>query len=144
MASDEMALQTRGETTLINFADLASFGIRLTRPAIRVLAKRGKFPKPRRIGEHHIAWVEHEIRDWIANLPAAEDAPLARRKSGKLVKLKPTSVETARAKAKGHKARPRIATTRRGSSASSATSSRGGFATYRLFLHCPARLKRRA
>jgi prophage regulatory protein len=73
---------------LISFDDLKSYGIVLTRPAIRSLARKGKFPKPVRVGDHHVAWHEEEILDWLATLPRADDAPLARRKNGKVVKLK--------------------------------------------------------
>jgi len=87
---------------LISYDDLKSYGITLTRPAIRTLSRKGRFPRPVRMGDHHIAWRENEVLDWIAALPAADDTPLARRKSRKIVKLK--AVAKAR-KAKGHKAR---------------------------------------
>ena len=82
---------------LIGFADLPSYGIRFTRPAIRALARKGLFPKPLRVGLHHIAWHEADIREWIAALPKAEDAPMRGNR--------PTAVARARTKAKGHKVR---------------------------------------
>jgi predicted DNA-binding transcriptional regulator AlpA len=95
---------------LIPFDDLRTYGIALTRPAIRTLAKQGRFPKPVRIGQHHVAWHENEILEWIANLPRAEDAPLPRTKSRKTISLRPVSksrksvVDKVRLKAKLHKA----------------------------------------
>ena len=82
---------------LITFPDLAGYGIKLTRPSIRALAKKGLFPKPLRVGLHHIAWHEADICEWLAALPKAEDAPMHRNR--------PTAVARALAKAKCHKVR---------------------------------------
>jgi predicted DNA-binding transcriptional regulator AlpA len=56
---------------LLRFDDLKSLGIGLSRDSIRRLAAQGKFPQPRRLGGHHIVFIEAEVQAWVADLPEA-------------------------------------------------------------------------
>jgi hypothetical protein len=57
---------------LVPFSALKGFGIDLSRDTVRRLVKAGKFPAPRMIGGHRIAWLLSEILEWIATRPIAE------------------------------------------------------------------------
>jgi len=39
----------------------------ISRAYIYVLAQKGEFPAPVKLSERSSAWVEEEVRDWIAN-----------------------------------------------------------------------------
>jgi prophage regulatory protein len=40
----------------------------LSRSSIYIRISQGTFPKPIKLGEHAIGWVESEIDDWIGKL----------------------------------------------------------------------------
>ena len=60
---------------LVRYDQLASMGITLSRDTVRRLARQKLFPRPRRLGRHHIAFVTSEIEAWIAELPVAGPRP---------------------------------------------------------------------
>lgn len=43
----------------------------LSKPTIYRRAKNGTFPKPRKLGERAVAWLESEISDFIEGLEVA-------------------------------------------------------------------------
>jgi prophage regulatory protein len=47
----------------------------LRRSAIYAAARRGHFPKPRKLTAVASAWLEPEIRQWIESRPLADDSP---------------------------------------------------------------------
>jgi predicted DNA-binding transcriptional regulator AlpA len=63
---------TRPETTgrapmgrLLSRKDLLALGIRFTPPHLRKLIAEEKFPRPVRLGERTLVWMETEIRQWV-------------------------------------------------------------------------------
>lgn len=64
---------------LIPFDALRSYGITLSRDTLRRLSRVGKFPMPRRLGGHRIAFVETEVLEWIQYLPSTDARPLVRK-----------------------------------------------------------------
>lgn len=61
---------------LLDMAKLApEKGIGYSRPHIYRLIKAGKFPRPVRLGENRIAFVEAEVDDWLAARLAERDDP---------------------------------------------------------------------
>jgi len=46
----------------------------LSRATIWRLEREGSFPKRRQVGPNSVAWLEHEIDEWIENRPAAGEA----------------------------------------------------------------------
>jgi prophage regulatory protein len=59
---------------IISSEDLPAKGITFTARYRRRLIEAGKFPKPFRLGERRLAWIEEEIDQWIAARVAARDA----------------------------------------------------------------------
>ena len=58
---------------ILRFDDLASKGVKYSRPHLWRLIKAGRFPKPvKGLGSEN-AWLESEIDDHIAALVAARD-----------------------------------------------------------------------
>jgi prophage regulatory protein len=56
---------------LLSYRDLkATRGIIFTRSSLARLEATGKFPKRVNVGEHHIAWVESEIDDFLEKIIA--------------------------------------------------------------------------
>jgi predicted DNA-binding transcriptional regulator AlpA len=53
-----------------------TYNIPWSRDTARRRAAQGTFPKPVRVGGHHIAWRVDEIEAWLRNLARAEDAPI--------------------------------------------------------------------
>ena len=52
---------------LIKFPDLASrFGLTWSRQHVGRLVRDGKFPKPIKLGDRSIFWIEQQIVDYIA------------------------------------------------------------------------------
>lgn len=49
----------------------------LRRSAIYAAAKRGQFPKPRKLTTVASAWLEPEVRQWIESRPLADSPPEA-------------------------------------------------------------------
>jgi prophage regulatory protein len=58
---------------LLGFSDLKARGITLSRSQIYRLIGRKRFPKPVRMGERAVAFVEKEIDDYIAGRIAERD-----------------------------------------------------------------------
>jgi prophage regulatory protein len=48
-------------------------GIPYTRMHLRRLSREGRFPRPIRISEQRIGWLEHEIDAWLADRVAERD-----------------------------------------------------------------------
>ena len=59
---------------LLSREDLKARGISYSRAQIYRKIKDGSFPTPVRLGEKRIAWLGHEIDDWIKALAAARPA----------------------------------------------------------------------
>jgi predicted DNA-binding transcriptional regulator AlpA len=63
---------------LIDFKNLAPLkGINYSRDHLRRKWKAGEFPKPIRVSEHRIGWLESDIDQWLAdkaNHRSAENA----------------------------------------------------------------------
>ncbi len=49
-------------------------GIPYTRDHLRRLVKAGRFPKPIRLGESRIAWIESEVDEYLKARAAAREA----------------------------------------------------------------------
>lgn len=49
---------------LIRIKDVMS-KVGLAKPTIYLRMKEGTFPHPVRIGPRYVAWVEHEINEWL-------------------------------------------------------------------------------
>jgi prophage regulatory protein len=45
-----------------------------SRPTLHRRVKAGTFPRPVKVGQRSIAWIEHEIDEWDARLVAERDA----------------------------------------------------------------------
>jgi hypothetical protein len=60
---------------LVPFADLKNYGITFCKDRIRVLVKKGLFPKPVRVGAYRIAWRRSDLEAWIAALPTTDEKP---------------------------------------------------------------------
>ena len=59
---------------LIDFKSLAhAKGINYSRDHLRRKCKAGEFPKPVRVSEHRIGWVEAEVDAWLAAKEQARD-----------------------------------------------------------------------
>jgi len=50
-------------------------GVSFHRCHLYKLIRAGKFPKPIKLGEHRIAFVESEIDDWLRGRMEARDKP---------------------------------------------------------------------
>lgn len=46
----------------------------LSRVTIWRKVRAGQFPAPRELGEHSVGWIEAEVNEWLANLPAVSYA----------------------------------------------------------------------
>jgi prophage regulatory protein len=53
-------------TKLISYKQLAKMGVPFCRNHLRRMMSTGKFPAAVQISERRIAWVEGEVREWIA------------------------------------------------------------------------------
>ena len=62
---------------LLHWDDLPEKGIRYTRQHLYRRIGDGTFPRPIKIGEQRVAFVESEIDDWIAERIAERDGPEA-------------------------------------------------------------------
>lgn len=62
---------------LLSFADLPDRGISYSRQHVYKLIAADKFPKPIKLGEQRVAFVESEIDAWIKSKIAARDAEAA-------------------------------------------------------------------
>jgi prophage regulatory protein len=59
---------------LIDFKSLApAKGINYSRDHLRRKCKAGEFPKPVRVSEHRIGWVEAEVDAWLTAKEQARD-----------------------------------------------------------------------
>ena len=59
---------------LIDFKSLGPLkGINYSRDHLRRKCKAGEFPKPVRVSEHRIGWVEAEVDAWLAAKEQARD-----------------------------------------------------------------------
>jgi prophage regulatory protein len=62
---------------LLHFEQLNPLkGITYCRVHISRLEDAGKFPRRRQLGHGRVGWLEHEIDDWLSNLPVGK-LPLA-------------------------------------------------------------------
>ncbi len=61
------------------------------------LEKHRKFPRRVRIGENAIAWVDAEIREWLAEKVAARDAELAEEAAAEPAEAEPVKAEQVEA-----------------------------------------------
>ena len=61
---------------LISIRELDGMGVSYSRAHIYRLVRAGKFPKPIKLGENRIAWVEAEVDEWINNKIAERDADM--------------------------------------------------------------------
>lgn len=52
---------------LLSLSDLRARGINFSRQWLHRLVREGKFPKPVKVGNRTLAWVETEIDAWIAS-----------------------------------------------------------------------------
>jgi prophage regulatory protein len=59
---------------LLTFNGLKQKGHPYTRSHTRRLIEKGLFPRPIHLGPGRIAWLEHEIDEWINERAAARDA----------------------------------------------------------------------
>jgi prophage regulatory protein len=59
---------------LLAFEDLRPKGVPFSKPHLFRLMRKGKFPKPVKLGEITNAWLEEEIDAWIAVRIAARDS----------------------------------------------------------------------
>ena len=59
---------------LLNDADLREKGLRHSRQHRQRLIKRGKFPKPIKVGLNTNAWLENEIDAYVESCIAERDA----------------------------------------------------------------------
>jgi prophage regulatory protein len=60
---------------VLNRVALREKGIVFTRQHIRRLEEDGKFPRHIRVGENRIAWLEHEVDQWLEARAAERDDP---------------------------------------------------------------------
>lgn len=58
----------------LSFPDLRERGIRYTRQHLYRLIKANKFPRPIRLGENRLAWIESEIDQYLKQRIAERDA----------------------------------------------------------------------
>jgi predicted DNA-binding transcriptional regulator AlpA len=61
---------------LVEFEELAAYGIRFSRVHVARLEQQGRFPRRVVLGGPHgnfVAWVESEIRDYVESLLQARD-----------------------------------------------------------------------
>jgi prophage regulatory protein len=70
------------DARLLSLADLRQQkGLRWSRQWLDQLQRRGKFPKPVKLGDGKagsLAWLEHEVDAWIAERAEARDHATAR------------------------------------------------------------------
>ena len=62
---------------LLSFDDLPSKGVPYSRPHLYRLIKMGKFPRPVKLGENRVAFVEAEIDSYIESKIAERDHEVA-------------------------------------------------------------------
>jgi prophage regulatory protein len=68
--------EARRDMRVLPITDLGPLkGIPYSRAHIYRLMKAGKFPKPIRLGENRIAFVEREIDDWLEQRMIERDVP---------------------------------------------------------------------
>ena len=58
---------------VVPFNQLEDFGITFSRTHIKRLMDEDKFPRPVRVGERRIAWLESEILAWLEARVAKRD-----------------------------------------------------------------------
>ena len=59
---------------LLDFKDLRpAKGINYSRDHLRRKCRAGEFPKPVRISEHRISWLESEVDTWLVSKKRARD-----------------------------------------------------------------------
>lgn len=58
---------------VLSYADLKSKGIPFSKVWLGKLIKDGKFPRPLRLGENRVAFVESEIDAWLKARAAERD-----------------------------------------------------------------------
>jgi len=68
-----MAMKDDSNMNLISWDELP-VPARYSKPHLRLLEKHGKFPKRVILSPFRVAWVEDEIKAWIAARIAARDA----------------------------------------------------------------------
>lgn len=56
---------------VIDYKELADWGIKYTRVHLRRLIRAEKFPKPIQLSDNRIAWDEKAIEKWLASRPPA-------------------------------------------------------------------------
>jgi prophage regulatory protein len=56
-----------GRRVVLSYPDLQAKGIRFSRQWITKLIAAGKFPKPIRLGEATVGFLEIEVDEWIAS-----------------------------------------------------------------------------
>jgi prophage regulatory protein len=64
-------------STLIRFRTLQQRGIIPNRVTLKRRIDRDGFPKPIRLGENSVAWIEAEVDAWLQARAAERDAPKA-------------------------------------------------------------------
>ncbi|HLJ21489.1 MAG TPA: AlpA family phage regulatory protein [Stellaceae bacterium] len=64
------------QSRLLRFREIRERGCP-SRASVSRRVRDGSFPAPVQIGEHSIAWREHEIEQWLANRPRVSYAPAA-------------------------------------------------------------------
>jgi predicted DNA-binding transcriptional regulator AlpA len=62
---------------LLGYDDLSAKGIPYSRASIYRKIRNGTFPRPIKLGENKIAWLDHEIDAWIAALATARNSEAA-------------------------------------------------------------------
>jgi prophage regulatory protein len=62
---------------LLGYDDLSAKGIPYSRASIYRKIRNGTFPRPIKLGENKIAWLDHEIDEWIKSLAAARNTEAA-------------------------------------------------------------------
>ena len=64
----------RRQIRLVGRAGLNAKGIEYSRAHLWRLEQQGRFPRRVRVGNGRVAWVEHEINDYLDELAAARNA----------------------------------------------------------------------
>ena len=60
-------------TKLLNRQNLEEIGIEFSNTHLLRLEGAGKFPKRVRLSPHRVAWIEHEIEDFLTKLATERD-----------------------------------------------------------------------
>ncbi len=61
-------------TRFVSFEDLRAFGIKSCKVTLWRLERTGKFPRRVQVSPGRVAWVEAEIRQYMADCMAARDS----------------------------------------------------------------------